>query len=41
MLNICSMFLHTRTLSDISTVDGKSITLDAWLGRRDPSSCTE
>ena len=41
VLNICSMFLHSRTLSDVTTMDGTSITLDAWNGRRDPSSCTE
>ena len=40
-LNICRMFLHSVTLADISTVDGIAITLDAWLGRRDPSCGTE
>ena len=40
-LNICRMFLHTITLADVCTVDGTSVTRDAWLGTRDPGSCTE
>lgn len=40
-LNICRIILHSVTLADISTVDGKAITLDAWQGRRDPLSGTE
>jgi hypothetical protein len=40
-LNICRMYLHTVTLSDLCTVDGRAVTLDACQGRRDPSSCSE
>jgi hypothetical protein len=40
-LNICRMFLHSVTLADICTVDGTTFTLDAWQGRRDPSSNAE
>jgi hypothetical protein len=40
-LNTCRMFLHAITLSDISTVDGHDITLDACQGRRDPVSGIE
>ena len=31
-LNICRNFLHSVTLSDISTVNGQSMSLAAWLG---------
>ena len=40
-LNICRMFLHAITLADICTIDGNSITRDAWLGTRDPCSNSE
>jgi hypothetical protein len=40
-LNICRMILHSVTLADICTVDGKAITLDAWQGQRDHSSGKE
>ena len=40
-LNICRMFLHSVTLADICTVDGKAVTMNAWQGCRDLSRGTE
>ncbi len=40
-LNICRNFLHSVTLSDISTVNGQSISLAAWQGKRDESCGNE
>ena len=39
--NICRMLLHAITLADICTIDGTSITHDAWLETRDPCSNSE
>jgi hypothetical protein len=36
-LNICRMFLHSVTLADLCTVDGKAVTIDAWQGQRNPA----
>jgi hypothetical protein len=40
-LNICRMFLHSVTLSDIGTVNGKSMSLSAWQGQDDASCGAE
>ena len=34
-LNVCRMYLHAVTLSDIATADGIYVTQSAWTGQRD------
>lgn len=36
-LNVCRMYLHAVTLSDIVTADGVRVSEDAWSGRRNSS----
>jgi hypothetical protein len=40
-LNTCRMFLHSVMLSDIATISGLEITLEAWEGRREFSCGSE
>jgi hypothetical protein len=39
MLNNCRMWLKTITTADVTTADGKYLTLDSWNGKRIDSRC--
>lgn len=40
-INECRMFLQVANLSEISTVDGKNITLNAWKGIKDSNKLND